>query len=573
MLARLRIGPKLLLAPGVVLVLLILLSCGAYYAMVRQNQSLDSIVLRRATHLRAAAELVAEAQTAHAQAYQVLTWISGSFPRTRIDPLTRDLQVQHIAIARGFEALARRTAGSPDEARCVEQARAAWAQYVPFVRDVIEIARLDQSISASAMARAERAFAVVAQRLTDLARREQALSEQASDDAAGDFRTIAILMPLVIGLSIAASLAITMAVRRALLAEIGAIGAAASGLASGDLTIRPREYGQDELGQAARALDTSIRGLNGTMRTILDSARAIGSASRDIALGRAAMPARAGVREALDRTASSMEALSTALGGTGERARAAGALAESANATALEGNSLVHRLVTTMEQARRSAVRLERIGASIEATLARAGSVARDAAAAADAVRGEGDRRSGGRDFADAAAEVRSLSRRAARAAHEARRLARTTVEAIEGGSTWAAQAGGSMADLANAVQDVGDIVGRIGDSSAERVHDLAGVSQAIVRMDELTQQGARMVEDAALAARSLQQQALGLARTVAAFRLDEAVVHGGMGHPDETAPPGTHMLRPGRAGHPYLRLASSRVQGKTRTDPVTRIR
>ena len=559
MLARLRIGPKLLLAPGVVLVLLVLLSCGAYYAMVRQNQSLDSIVQRRAAHMRAAAELVAEAQTAHAQAYQVLTWISGSFPRTRVDPLARDLGVQHAAVVRGLDALARRTADSPDERRCVEQARSAWALYMPAVRDVIEIARLDQSISANAMSKAERAFAVVAQRLTELARREQILSEQASDDAAGDFRLIAILMPLVIGLSIAASLAITMAVRRALLADIRAIGAAASGLANGDLTTRPREYGQDELGQAARALDTSIRSLNGTMRTVLDSARSIGSASRDITLGRAAMPARAGVRDALDRTASSMEALSTALGGSAAGARAATELAESASAVALQGNSLVHRLVTTMEQARRSAVRLERIGASIEATLARAGSVAHNAAAAAAAaahpVRGDG-----ARDFADAAAEVRALSRRAARAAQEARKLARTTVEAIEGGSAWAAQAGGSMAELACAVQDVGDIVSRIGASSSERAHDLAGVSQAIVRMDELTQQGARMVEDAALAARSLQQQALGLARTVAAFRLDEAVVHAAA-QPDDAAPPGTHMLRPGRAGHPYLRLASSRVQ------------
>lgn len=58
MLARLRIGPKLLLAPGAVLVPLVLLSSGAYYAMVRQNESLDTIVGQRAVHMRAATELV-----------------------------------------------------------------------------------------------------------------------------------------------------------------------------------------------------------------------------------------------------------------------------------------------------------------------------------------------------------------------------------------------------------------------------------------------------------------------------------------------------------------------------------
>src|SRR4051812_46400824 len=107
MLARLRIGPKLLLAPGVVLVLLVVLSCGAYLAMLRQNDSLDTIVQQRATHMRAASELVTSAQRAHAEAYQILTWLSGSFPRSRVDPLVRDVQLQQASIERGFANLAR----------------------------------------------------------------------------------------------------------------------------------------------------------------------------------------------------------------------------------------------------------------------------------------------------------------------------------------------------------------------------------------------------------------------------------------------------------------------------------
>ena len=538
MLARLRIGPKLLLAPGVVLVLFVLLSAGSYYAMVRQNDSLDSIVQRRAANMRAAADLSASARTANAQAYQVLTWISGSFPRFRVDPLAQDLQAQHAAVDRGLAQLARQTADSPDEQRYVDQARAAWAQYVPAVRDVIEIARIDQSISANAMVKAERAFAVVAQRLAELARREQALSEQASADAADDFRLIAILMPVVIALSIAASLAITMAVRRALLADIGAIGAAASGLASGDLTIRARAYGDDEIAQAARQLDAGIRGLNGQLRTVLDSARSIGAASREITLGRAGMPPRAHVREAMERATASMQALAEALGDGAAGARRADALAARAGVVAEEGNGKVHRVVATMEQVRRAAVRMERIGAAIEGTLARAGSAASDV--------------DGG------AREARALARRAYHAAREARTLARETVAAIDDGGACALDAGASMAGLAGAVEDMAHIVDGMGSEGSKRAHDLADATQAIVRMDELTQQGSRMVEEAALAARALQQQALGLARTVAAFRLDEAVQGA-----HETAPPGTHALRPGRAGRPYLRLASSR--GKNR--------
>jgi methyl-accepting chemotaxis protein len=202
-----------------------------------------------------------------------------------------------------------------------------------------------------------------------------------------------------------------------------------------------------------------------------------------------------------------------------------------------EGGALAHRLVTTMDQVRRASVRLARIGAAIEATLARADGVAADA--------------DGGR-------EARALARRAHRAAREARTLAHETAAALEDGSACALDTGAAMAGLAGAMEDMVGIVDGIGGGAAERARDLAGATQALVRMDELTQQGSRMVEEAALAARTLQQQALGLARTVAAFRLDEAVQG-----TNETAPPGTHALRPGGAGRPYLRLASSR--GKNR--------
>jgi methyl-accepting chemotaxis protein len=557
MLARLRIGPKLLLAPGVVLVLLVLLSCGAYFAMVRQNASMDAIVQQRAAHMRAAADLVASAQRANAQAYQILTWISGSFPRTRVEPLVRDVQLQQAAIERGFAGLARLARQNPGgqreaELRYVEQAASAWRLYVDAVRDVIELAREDQSISATAMAKAERAFGVVAQRLSELARREQELSEEASAEAAADFKTMSSLMPAVILLSIAASLAITMAVRRSLLAEIGAIEAAASSLASGDLTVRARVDGDDEIATTSRALDDSIRNLNLSLRTILDSARSIGSASRDIALGRAGLPARTGVRASLELTASSMQDLASAMRETADSARQANRLAEAASSAAQQGGDVVHRLVATLESVRRAAVRMDVLGETIEQDCVRAGGLA--LGAAVEAAQGGPQ----AWNFAQAACEVRTLAGRAVAGAREARDLARETLAAIEGGTGIALDAGTRMAILSSSVQEVGDIVNRIGSASAARAENLAGVNQAIVRMDELNQQGTRMVEDAAMAARTLQEQALSLSQAVAAFRLDEAV-QAAPEAVNEGGAAGASDRRPGSPGHPYLRLASSR--------------
>jgi methyl-accepting chemotaxis protein len=558
MLARLKIGPKLLLAPGVALLLLVLLSCGAYYAMLRQNQSLETIVQQRAVHMRDASNLVASAQKAHADIYQLITWISGSFSRPRIDPLIRDIHRQHAAIDHGFVTLSRMAGASSGERRYVEQAAGAYRQYLQAVRDVMELAEVDQSVSTSAMLKADAGFEVVSLRLTELSRLEQELSEQASESAAADFRTLRILMPCVILLSIVLSLAITMAVRRALLAEIRGIGAAAIDLASGDLTVKDRVYGNDEISDTSRALDASIRNLNGTLRTILESARSIGSASREIALGNAHLTRGAGVRaSSLEHTAASMQELAATVNLTADSAQAANRLAESATSVAQRGGGVVERLVTTMESVKGSSRRVVEIGGLIDSIANQTGTLALNAALEA-ARAGEQ-----GRDFALLASEVRALAQRSAAAAREIRELASNSVAEIEGGTAWAAEAGSSMADIASSVQQVGDIITQISCASAEQASGLSEVNQAIVQMDEMTQKNSVLVEEAASAARSLQEQALTLSRAVAAFRLDAPVLPPSgppMAEAQAPAPAETPADGPSKAAHPYIRLASSRT-------------
>jgi methyl-accepting chemotaxis protein len=555
MLSRLKIGPKLLLAPGVVLVLLVLLSSGAFYAMVRQNQSLETIVQQRALHMRSAADLVATAQKAHAGIYQLLTWISGSFPHARTDPLIGDIHRQHAAIDRGFAALAKLTQANSAERRYVDQAASAYRRYVRAVLDVIELAQNDQSISANAMQKAESAFVVVAQRLTELSRMEQDLSEDASDSAAGDFRLIAFLMPVVILLSIALSLLITMAVRRSLMTEIRGIGRAALDLASGDLTVKDREYGNDEIAETSRALDASIRNLNGTLRTILESARSIGSASREIALGNANLNlnSRTGVRASLEHTASSMQELAATMNHTADSAQAANLLAESASSVAQKSSNMVDRLVTTMESVKGSSHRVVEIVGLIDSIANQTGTLALNAAVEA-ARAGEQ-----GREFAAVASEVRSLARRSSTAAREIRELVAAAVAEIEGDTAWAAEAGTSMAHLADSVQQVGTIVSQISSVSAEQASGLTEVNHAIVQMDEMTQQNSTLVEEAAAAARSLQQQALTLSRAVSAFRLDEAVQAPPAAPPEPESAQQAKGERRRQGDHPYLRLAASR--------------
>ena len=128
-----------------------------------------------------------------------------------------------------------------------------------------------------------------------------------------------------------------------------------------------------------------------------------------------------------------------------------------------------------------------------------------------------------GRGFAVVAAEVRSLAQRSAQAAKEIKGLITDSVEKVGEGTQLVDQAGQTMQEIVTSVKRVTDIIAEITAASQEQTSGIEQVNQAILQMDESTQQNATLVEEASAAARSLEQQAVQLVETVAAFQLDAA--------------------------------------------------
>lgn len=281
MLSRLRLGTKLMLAPMLVLACMACMACLSWSAIAHQGQALEILVQQRAAQTRSAAELAASARQAHSEVYQLITWISASFSPARTDTLVRGIHRRHAAIARNFTTLTRLTGKVDAESALVHQAERAYRGYLASVLDVIELARADQSISANAMIRAERAFDTVLVRLDALTRLEQQLGERAAAEAADESHTVAILMPAALMATLAAALLVTLAVRRALHDELAGLRAAADALGAGDLRAMPVSEGRDEICLAAQALGAARLALHGRLACVLDGARALGAQARD----------------------------------------------------------------------------------------------------------------------------------------------------------------------------------------------------------------------------------------------------------------------------------------------------
>ena len=125
-----------------------------------------------------------------------------------------------------------------------------------------------------------------------------------------------------------------------------------------------------------------------------------------------------------------------------------------------------------------------------------------------------------GRGFAEVASEVCSPSTRSAGVAREIKQLIQTSVERVQAGSDLARNAGTAMAEVVSSIQGVSVLMEEISQASAAQTCDMLRVTQAIVRMDEGTQQNAARVEESADAAGSLSGQARQLVQAVEVFRL-----------------------------------------------------
>ncbi|SHM38028.1 methyl-accepting chemotaxis protein [Duganella sacchari] len=286
---------------------------------------------------------------------------------------------------------------------------------------------------------------------------------------------------------------------------------------NGDLSRRMPVESQDEVGALADGFNRFVSSLNGTIRQVRDSTETIATASSEIASGNLDLSSRTEAQaSSLEETASAMEQLTATVTQNADSAREANQLVQSAAGIAAEGGAVVGRVVQTMESIKDSSRKIVDIIAVIDGIAFQTNILALNAAVEA-ARAGEQ-----GRGFAVVASEVRTLAQRSAAAAKEIKELINDSVVKVDAGSVLVDEAGDTMSRIVTSVEQVTSIMGEIVSASHEQSEGIAQVNLAVTEIDSSTQQNAALVEQAAAAAGSLQEQAANLAKVVSVFKLEE---------------------------------------------------
>ena len=291
----------------------------------------------------------------------------------------------------------------------------------------------------------------------------------------------------------------------------------AKAVAAGDLTRRIEVKTSDETGQLLQALKEMNASLVRIVSEVRGGTETIATASRQIAAGNLDLSSRTESQaSSLEETASSMEELTSTVKQNADSAFQANQLAASASDVAVKGGAVVAEVVQTMGSINESAKKIVDIIGVIDSIAFQTNILALNAAVEA-ARAGEQ-----GKGFAVVATEVRQLAQRSAAAAKEIKLLIDDSVEKVATGAKLVDQAGATMNEIVESVKRVTGIMGEISVASKEQTEGIQQINQAINQMDEVTQQNAALVEEAAAAASSLQDQAVNLAHVVSVFRLDE---------------------------------------------------
>jgi aerotaxis receptor len=286
-------------------------------------------------------------------------------------------------------------------------------------------------------------------------------------------------------------------------------------MGTGDLTGRIVASGADELAQvlqALRVLQINVKLLVGQIK---QSTELVNAGASEISAGNADLSGRTESQaSSLEETASSMEELTSTVKQNAEHAHHASKLVLSTAEIASNGGVVVGKVINTMGSIKESSRKIADIIGVIDGIAFQTNILALNAAVEA-ARAGEQ-----GRGFAVVAAEVRNLAQRSASAAKEIKTLISDSVEQVEAGRKLVDEAGEAMEDIVTSVELVADIISGTATASQEQSAGIEQINQAVGQMDEITQQNAALVEEAAAAAESLQVQAAKLTELVGTFKL-----------------------------------------------------
>ncbi|MHB8091014.1 MAG: methyl-accepting chemotaxis protein [Syntrophales bacterium] len=479
LLMNLKLSKKIMIAPAAVIVFLLISGIVSYLSLSQQKSAIEEIFGTRFKSYQVSARLSKDVTSVHANLYKVLSWATANYDVKKIDTLGSE-QLKTLGDAvKEVEQVLKTARLTKDEGAAYRTTLAALTAYQKDASEAIDLASSDVNYATTFMEKAEDKFQILYKQLNNLLELETALGKVTYDGSLKNFNASLQISVFVLVIAIVVSILLSLLIARIITAPVDKAIEVIQKIADGDLTQTIELNSHDEIGMLAQAVDTMRQKMGEAVGVAVETSQALSDAASEQAAS-------------IEETSSSLEEMASMIKSNADSTETANALMTGAKETIEKADGSMNQLTVSMKEIASASEQTQKIVKTIDEIAFQTNLLALNAAVEA-ARAGEA-----GAGFAVVAGEVRNLALRAAEAAKNTASLMGDIVGKVHGGEKLVAATSNDFFAMKENSNKVVDLVSGIASASREQSIGIEQINQAILHLNQATQQNASSSEELA---------------------------------------------------------------------------